>query len=350
MKTEGIPLKASQLEAVVTANLVAGKSVCITGPSGCGKTELGKLCIANATRILGCGQKLTVHPGTGEPTDAKGLPVMTSEGAEFSPYGWLRKLRDATEPTFVLVEDLGQAVPAMQAAMMQVMHGNNVNDVIISPHVRFLCTTNRKCDKGAGVNAILDPLKKRLLMLEFIPDLGEWQIWAAAHGIRKEVIAYLSLMREHFSQDAEGNDTLVSPHARGWERVSDQLNLNHSTDVQPAVFAGCVGPEAGPGFAGFLQVYDNLVMPASVWADPNTAQIPAQPDAMWALMTALANEVTNPTVGKLLRYLERLHDDHREHVMLCLHVMAARDPSLQANADYIKAAQGPLGRLMLGAK
>lgn len=350
MKTESIPLKATQLEAVCTANLVAGESVCITGASGAGKTDLAKKCIANAIAILGGGKKMTVHPGTGEPTDAKGLPCMTVDGAEFSPYGWLRKLRDATEPTFVLVEDLGHAVPAMQAAMMQVMYGGNVNDVVISEHVRFICTTNRRIDKGAGVNTILDPLKKRMLMLEFIPDLAEWQLWAAANGIRKEVIAYLSLMKEHFCQDAEANDTTVTPHPRGWHRVSRQLALNHATDVLPAVFAGCVGPEAGPGFAGFLQVYENLVMPAVVWANPKTAPIPAQPDALWALMTALANEVTTNTVGKLLAYLERLHDDHREHVMLCLHVMAARDPSLQANADYIAAAAGPLGRLMLGAK
>lgn len=347
MATESIPLKASQLEAVLTSNILAGEPVCVSGPPGAGKTDIGTKAAANARTEL-----MLVHPVTSEPTDAKGLPVMTVEGAEFSPYGWLRRMQHQPidKPLTVFIDDFGHAPQAVQASLMQIMHARQVNEVRISDAVRFICATNRKSDKGSGVTSMIDPLKKRMLMLEFKPDLGEWQQWGAANGINSKVIAYLSLMNEYFIQEAETNTMLVSACPRGWHRVSRQLALAHSTDVLPAVFAGCVGPEPGAGFAGFLRVYDNLVMPAVVWANPERAPIPADPSALWALVSALAAQVTPTTVGATCKYLLRLIDNHREHAMLCVKLMVARDPTLQAGPDFIAAAQGPLGRLMMGVR
>jgi hypothetical protein len=275
---------------------------------------------------------------------------MTPAGADFSPYGLLRRMRDqpADRRLCVFVDDFGHSVGAVQASWMQLFNERQVNDVRISDAVTFIAATNRKVDKGSGVQMMIDPLKKKMLMLEYLPDMLEWQQWGAANGISPKVIAYLSLKPEYFIGENEVSGYAVSPCPRGWDRASRMLALGYTQDVLPAVFAGCVGKEAGAGFAGFLRVYDNLVMPATVWANPARAPIPNDPSALWALVSALAYQVTSQTVNALLVYLQRLEAEHREHVMLCIKVMVSRDPALQATPDFIAAMQGPLGRLMLG--
>lgn len=343
--SESIPLKASQLRAVLAANIRAGEPVCVAGPPGVGKSDINALAASDAQTDL-----LTLHPVVFDPTDLRGLPVMTVNGADFSAYGDLRQMLTATKPLTVFFDDLGHAPNSVQAAVMQLVLNRGINGQRVSDQVRFIAATNRRVDKGSGVSNMLDPLKKRFLMLEFLPDLSEWQQWAAANGISPKVIAYLSLKNEYFISDTETNNMTVTPTPRGWARVSRQLALGHSADVLPAVFAGCVGKEAGAGFAGFLRVFDNLVMPEVVFANPDTAPIPSEPSSLWALCSALAYKVTPQTVGAYCKYLQRLVDTKREYAMLSIKLMVSRDPTLQSGKEFIDAASGPLGRLMMGGR
>jgi hypothetical protein len=342
-----IPVKPSQLRGILARNIKAHYPVCVVGASGIGKSDI----VASAAWDAGVHPSnfLILHPVTSDPTDYKGLPVMTINGAEFSAYGDLRRMMGATELLVVFLDDLGQASTAVQAALMQLVLARQCNGQRISDHVVFVAATNRREDR-AGVTGMLDTLKKRFLMLLLVPDLGEWQTWAAGNGVSPKVIAYLSLKPEYFHVDEPTPDMSVNPYPRGWHRVSNQLVLDHPLDVLPQVFAGCVGREAGAGFAGFLRVFDNLVMPEVVFANPDTAPIPSEPSALWALCSALAYRVTPQTVGACCRYLKRLVDKKREYAMLSVKLMVSRDPALQTGKDFIDAMTGPLGRLMMGGK
>lgn len=339
-----IPVKPSQLRGILSANIKAREPVCIVGASGIGKSDLVTLAAKDADAAL-----MILHPVTSDPTDWKGLPVMTVNGAEFSAYGDLRAMVNATSALVVFLDDLGQASTAVQAAIMQLVLARRVNGVAISEHVTFIAATNRRTDR-AGVTGMLDPLKKRFLMLELRADLAEWQTWAAANGVSPKVIAYLSLKPDAFHIDEPTADMSVNPCPRGWHRASRQLGLGHGVDVLAQVFAGCVGKEHGAGFAGFLRVFDNLVMPEVVFANPDTAPIPTEPSSLWALCSALAYKVTPQTVGAYCKYLQRLVDTKREYAMLSIKLMVSRDPALQTGSDYIGAMSGPLGRLMMGSK
>ena len=346
MTTESnmIPLKASQIRAVVTNSIRGRKPVCITGAPGIGKSELVEAAAADAGARL-----MILHPVTSDPTDYKGLPVMTVNGAEFSAYGDLRMMLEATEPLAVFFDDLGNAPQTVQAALMHLPQARRINTHVLPDCVTFIAATNRRTDR-TGVAGMIEALKKRFLMLEMRPDLTEWQVWAAAHGINPRVIAYLSLRPEAFMSEETTPDMSVRENPRGWVRVSDHLALGHGPDVLPAVCAGCVGKEHGAGFAAFLRIYDNMVMPEVVLANPDKAPIPSEPSSLWALCSALAYKVTPATVGAYCKYLQRLVDTKREYAMLSIKLMVSRDPSLQSGKDYIDAATGPLGRLMMGGK
>lgn len=339
-----IPVKPSQLRGILVSALKAGEPVCVVGASGIGKSDI----VAQASSELGHDLMVT-HPVVTDPTDWRGLPVMTPNGAEFSAFGDLRRMVLATKPLDVFCDDVGQASNSVQAALMQLSLNRAVNGERISDHVRFIMATNRRTDR-AGVTGLLDPLKKRFLMIYLQPDLTEWQTWAAANGVSPKVIAYLSLKHEYFCNDEPTTDMSVNPSPRGWHRVSRHLALTHSPDVLPQVFSGCVGKEAGAGFAAFLRIYDSMVSPDVVLANPDKAPIPSEPSSLWALCSALAYKVTPATVGNYCKYLQRLIDGKREYAMLSIKLMVSRDPSLQSGSDYIAAASGPLGRLMMGGK
>lgn len=369
---ESVPLKASQLTNVLVANLRAGHPVCVSGAPGTGKTDLigesvRKAFAVNDGRIIAppVSELMTTFPGvdadylilypvTFEPTDIRGLPIVTINGAEFSVYGDIALLYTAKRPLVVFFDDFGHALQSVQGALMQLLLARGMNGRQISPHVRFVAATNRRTDKGSGVTAMLEPVKSRFLMLEFKPDVDEWQDWAAANKVRHEVIAYLSLEKGAFLGQVQTVGSMAQiPNPRNWYRVHQQMLLNHSPDVWQSVFAGCVGKEYGVGFAGFLNVYSNMVMPESVWANPDTAQIPTEPSSLWALCSALANKVTPATIGAYTRYLKRLVPPvghKKEFAMLSVKMMCARDPSLQESKDWIDAATGPLGQLMMRGK
>jgi hypothetical protein len=279
---------------------------------------------------------------------------MTVNGAEFSAYGDLRQIINATDPLAVFFDDLGNAPQSVQSAIMHLPEARQINAHVIPDCVTFIAATNRRTDR-TGVAGMIEALKKRFLMLELQPDLLEWQIFAAQRGISNKVIAYLSLVAEehpeYFLNEETTPDMSVNANPRGWERVSDHMQLGHATDVLPAVFAGLVGKAAGAGFASFLRVYDNMVMPEVVLANPDKAPIPAEPSSLWALCSSLAHKVTPNTVGAYCRYMVRLVGiGKNEYVALSLKTMVARDPSLQATGDYINATCGPLGKLMMGGK
>lgn len=383
-----IPVKPTQLHHVLVNCLRGGEPVCIVGGSGIGKSDIvaqavraafptpvGRMVPTGVAFLDDLGQAsaavqafptpvnastaggadfLILHPVTSDPTDYKGLPVMTVNGAEFSAYGDLRLMMTATRPLVVFLDDLGQASAAVQAAVMQLVLNRAVNGCRISDFVTFVAATNDRSHR-AGVSGLLDPLKKRFLMLLLLPDFVEWSVWAAANNIDARVIAYLNLVvpksATYFCNDEPTPDMSVNASARGWARVSRQLKLGHRPDVLPAVFGGCVGKQAGTEFAAFLRIYDSMVNPDTVLASPHTAPIPSEPSSLWALTTALAYKVTTNNVGAYCAYMMRvLNAGKREFVAVSLRLMTSRDPALQGNRDWIDAATGPLGRLLMGSK
>lgn len=342
-----IPLKAQQMEAVLVNAIKAHIPMCVTGAPGIGKSQI----IARAAQLAGF-KLLTLHPVTSDPTDFKGLPVMTVNGAEFSAYGDLRTILEATEPLTVFFDDLGNASNAVQSALMHLVEARRINQHVIPDCVTFVAATNRKKDK-TSVSGMIEALKKRFTMLELLPDREEWALWAASNGIDSRIIAFLNFKSDRpdfFLNEEPTPDMSVNANPRGWERVSRHLALSHPTDCLPAVFAGCVGKETGATFASFIRQQANMVMPEVVFADPDNAPIPQEPSCLWALMTALANKVTPATVGAYCTYLKRLVADKREYAMLSIKLMVARDPSLQSGKEYVDAASGPLGRLMMTGK
>jgi MoxR-like ATPase len=214
-------MKPSQLTAYLTATDAQRRPVLVTGQPGIGKSDIVADTMAKVGRRL-----IITHPVTADPTDFKGLPFASpsSDSARFLPFGDLREMIDATVPTCVFIDDMGQAPPLVQAALMQLVLARRIDGHRVSDHVRFIAATNRRTD-GAAVSRILEPLKSRFTIVGLEIDVRDWQVWAGAHGVPVEVIAFAQWRPELITKFQPSPEMQNSPSPRTLAAAASQIAL-----------------------------------------------------------------------------------------------------------------------------
>lgn len=339
-----ITVKPSQLRELLAKTIKARLPVLITGKPGIGKTDSVEAACDEAK-----AECVTSFPVVNDPTDYKGLPWVVDGNATFLPFGDLQKLITTKKPLVYFLDDLGQATPAVQAAAMQLILARRVNGQRISDLVTFVAATNGRGHR-AGVSGILEPVKSRFVtIVEMVTDVNEWCMWAAAHNVAPEVIAFIRLVPQALSEFAPTADMTNSPSPRTWHSVSRTHALGLSRGLQLPTFCGAVGPGRGAEFTAFLRVFADMVSPDVVLTNPTTAPIPAEVSTLWALTTALAQRVQATSMQRYATYLERLIKSGKaDFAALSMKSAIARDAKLANTAGYIQAMSGPLGELMIG--
>lgn len=294
-------MKPSGVSHILTRLIPERLPVLLAGAPGIGKTDL----VRQAAEA--CGARLIVsHPVVSDPTDFKGLPGIVDGKAEFLPYGDLRALCSATELTVCLLDDVGQAPPAVQAAAMQWLLARRVNGHAVSDWVTFLAATNRRQDK-AGVSGVLEPVKSRFAsILTVEADLDDWTSWALSHDVQAEIIAFLRFRPGLLHDFRPTADLTQSPCPRTWAAASRLIGLGID---DPETLTGAVGEGAATELAAFLRIWRQLPSPDAVLLDPAGATVPTDPATLYALCGALAARASDQTGERLIRYANRLPDE-----------------------------------------
>lgn len=348
MSTEVTTLKPAQLTAMLAETIRAQLPVLLVSPPGVGKSDI------SAQAAAAAGADLVVrHPAIDDPTDYKGMPwVVENNGrgkrAEFLPFGDLEILIKATRPTVCLLDDLGQATNSVQAAAMQLLRARSLNGHKISDKVTFIAATNRRGDR-AGVQGILEPVKSRFVtIVELAADLNDWCSWAIAAGIPTQLIAFMRFRPALLSDFKATADMTNSPCPRTWEGVSKIIGLNLESAIKLAMYEGAVGPGAAHEWVAFERVWQSMVSPDVILTNPETADIPKEASALFAVSEALAARVSKQSLGRYFRYMERLVEaDKDEFAVMSIRSALARDPKLHNDRAYVAAMSGAIGQLLI---
>jgi MoxR-like ATPase len=333
MKPEGVL-------RVVKKHMQVSKPLLLAGAPGVGKTDICK----NAAADTGYDLVIT-HPVVEDPTDAKGLPWVSEDkkSAVFLPFGQLFKLLNATKPTLWLIDDVGQASPATQAANMQWLLAREVNGHRLPDCVTIVAATNRKQDR-AGVQGLLEPVKSRFLtILTVEPDLNQWCYWALKNGVPPMVVAFLRFKHsENESRllvHAPTSEMTNSPSPRTWANLGEELKMDHDVEDQQEVFGGSVGKAYGDEFFAFLRLFKEIPNPDAVLLNPNAAAIPAKPDVLWALASALVSRVNAANFGRFATYADRLMKaGNGEFAALMLRGALGTCPDVQFTPEFTQIA------------
>lgn len=300
-----------------------GYPVLITGQPGIGKTDIVGQATEEAKKfkfkrtdfLKKSGiykqdeikfKMLTFHPAVSEPTDYKGQPWVLDGKADFLPYGDLRSLIEADSPTVAFFDDIGQAPPCVQAALMQLFLARKVNGHSVSDFVVFIGATNRKKDR-AGVSGILEPVKSRFKsIIELVPNAEDWIDWALTNKVHPDVVGYV-----HFKPDAVADyqptaemtnsccpRTLVAASDWLWAGVEDY-----------EMISGAIGAGRAAELMSFIKVKNSLPDLEEIIKNPMEAYVPderKEPSALYAVVSALVHKADEDTVGNIMKYAERL--------------------------------------------
>lgn len=318
-------MKTSALSTLLAALLPAGEPVLILGSPGVGKSDT----VHTAVASLGY-DFLVAHPVVDDPTDYKGLPSASDGVATFLPFGNLRQMIEATAPLVVFFDDLGQAIPAVQAPVMQLILAREVNGVKISPHVRFVAATNRRQDK-AGVSGLITPLLDRfttVVTLDF--DLDDWVRWGISNNMPTELLAFARFKPDSMNRFDANKDMKKSPTPRSIAGLGRLVNAG-LTDYE--ILAGAVGDAFATEFIAFMRVWQSLPSIDEIVMNPDTAPVPTEPATRYALMGMLAAQANDQNLTSIFRYLKRVPP---EFAVLCGKDMTTRKPDIQRTRTFIE--------------
>lgn len=316
------------------------KNLCLTGMPGIGKTALMKAIADELGYDL-----ILFHPVVSDPTDFKGLPWMFTDAdgkqrAVFVPFNQLNALINAKRPTICGLDDFGQAPDAVQASCMQLLHGGELCGKKISEHVRFMACTNRKQDR-AGVSGFLEPVKSRFHgIFELVPELEAWITYATTVGVSPMLVAFMRHRPLWLTGGEDGwapvSDIVNQACPRTIEHLSDVVNMGFDKTTRPTVYAGAVGKGMANEYYAFEQLVVRMPDLDVVCDNPNGAEVPNNPEIMYAMIGALHSRMTRQNISNIYTYMGRAFSKELQAVF---HFDVEKfNPSLIKTAAYIKFA------------
>ena len=267
----------------------------VQGPPAVAKTDT----IKQAALDAGVSPENThvFHAAVMDPTDVKGLGALVNGNAEFVPFGKLKQLVDATEPTLGFFDDIGHGTATVQASIMQLFLERACNGTALSPMVALAAATNRKGDK-AGVRGLITPLLSRFTtILEMEVSVEDWVRWAFENKMPPEVISFIrfrpALLHDWKPDavDAKGNTMVNQPTPRTVAAVGRLFRSGNKYLRAHEVLAGAAGESFATEFLGFVALMAQLGdLPMRISkGQANGVDCPADPSTLFALTGALSN-------------------------------------------------------------
>ncbi len=258
------------------------------------------------------GAKLIIsHPVVADPTDYKGLPFVVDGDALFLPFGELKELLEANSPTIYFLDDFGQASPAVQSAVMQLLLARRINGHRISDHVVFVAATNRREDR-ANVSGILEPVKSRFTggIVELTLNNDDWINWAWKNGMPSQLISFIQFRPNQLFNFNPTRDIENSPSPRTVAGVGRMLNTNVPEEIRFEAIKGAAGESFAVEFEAYLKVFSTLPSIYQIESDPHGTLIPNEISAKFAVMNLCVNEMNQNNIGSLIAYLTRLGNEY----------------------------------------
>jgi hypothetical protein len=348
-----LALKPSDMTQALRYLISTRQPGLMVGPPGCGKSDIG----AQAAEAEGM-DILVIHPVLGDPTDGKGVPWCSAEAgrAILLPLDEAYQIINATEPLAVLLDDVGQAMPAVQASWMQPILARRMAGQAIPDCVTFLAMTNRRGDK-AGVSGILEPVKGRFTILHMLSDLNDFvnNLYdrGASYGLSDDTIAmavaFMRFKKDPPNQFEPTADMTNSPTERNWVSAFRHTQAGLPSHIEHALVAGRIGAGKAVELMGFIRMRRSMPPLEAILLNPDKAEIPKEPSTLWAVSMGLAGMATTQNFGRIGKYAERMEQELAgEFATLLIRDACRRSPNLAMTDTFNRLMTGSLGKLVTG--
>jgi len=195
--------------------LAADESVLLLSPPGVGKSDT--VAQAAAEAHLPCRSLLGTQIA---PEDVSGVPQIVGERSVFCPPRVL--LPETDEPFCLFLDELPACTPDVQKAFYSLLLERRIGEHRL-PRGSWVVAAGNRAEDRALVRTISSALVNRVIVLNVRVDLAEWIAWAAAHGVRQEIIRFISESPQSLMRPVPLEPVPFST-PRSWTLLSEALD------------------------------------------------------------------------------------------------------------------------------
>ena len=334
-------MKPSQVKAVLPSLIEQRRPVMLWGPVGAGKSDI----VAQVAKENEC-ELSDARLSTMDTVDVRGFPVPNLEAgvmswlpADFLPpmlvKGKNGKMVPNASKGILFLDELPSAAPAVQAAAYQLVLDRRIGKYELPENWAIIAAGNRAGDRSI-VHDIPAALRNRFIHIDFEVDLEDWYGWATANNVSDITRGFLRFKPNMLHMFDSASNPRSFPTPRSWSFVDSVLNGKYDPNTEVDLIKGAVGEGAAMEYLTFARIARDLPTVDEVLLAPDTAPVPAEPSACYAICTALDSKATTGTMGRLLTYAERMEPEFQ---VLFVRSAAMRNREVTKTKEYIKWLQ-----------
>lgn len=229
----------SSAKEAIKAAMKVRLPVFITGPAGIGKSDIIRQIGIEENRPV-----IDIRLCLFDPTEIKGMPFFdtNTKKLEWAPSSEFPS--DSNSNAIIFLDEFTSAAPAVQAAAYQLILDRRVGKYTLPENVDIIAAGNGENDRGL-VYKTLAPLCSRFVNLTLKPDFDSWFEWAVKNRIHKDVIGYITFMKQDLSAFDPLSPSRSYPCPRTWEFVSRFMYQKESSIINENtlldLISGCIG-------------------------------------------------------------------------------------------------------------
>ena len=326
-------MKPSELYEALHALITERVPLHIWGACGVGKSQIVSQVAAELN-----WQFLDIRAVQLDPVDLRGLPRISADRAEWVP----PKFLPIDGQGILFLDELTSAPQMTQAGCYQLVLDRKLGEYRLPDGWVVMAAGNPASERGVHFS-MPRPLRNRFVHLELEPDFMDWSKWAVQARIRPEIIAFLRFRPALLHVADASSDVNAWPTPRSWEMASTVLSgfarrqqngfFAGATEIEAQLLEGTIGQAATSELVAFLRLFRQLPSIDEILLNPDSAPLPEEPSARIAIATALGRALTDHSIAKGMRYLERMPTEMR---VLAMRDAAARDRAITHTPEFIR--------------
>ena len=301
-------MKINETVDFITKAMDLRKRIMKVGKAGIGKTsgyeEAIKRKNVGITDEAKQWQGIFLCAAIEDPSTIRGYPIRENGGAKHCLFDGIYKAFNATQPTLLVFDDLGQATESTMKSIMRLIQFGEIDGKKLPEHVVIMAATNDVTD-GAGVYGMIEPLKSRFhSIIPVETDVDAVVQYGLAKDWPTELLAFLRNSPDSLHDWKPSRSMHIDGACpRGWEYAGDWVK---SGILDQEVIAGCVGKGNAIKFLNYRKLMNDMPDVDACLMDPDGSPVPKQADVQWLIAMAIASKISAGSFGQAIKYLKRL--------------------------------------------
>ena len=326
-------MKPSELYEALHALISERVPLHVWGACGVGKSQI----VSQVAADRKC-DFLDIRAVQLDPVDLRGLPRISADRAEWVP----PKFLPLDGEGILFLDELTSAPQMTQAGCYQLVLDRKLGEYRLPDGWVVIAAGNPASERGVHFS-MPRPLRNRFVHLDLEPDFMDWCKWAVKAGIRPEIIAFLRFKPALLHDPDATSDVNAWPTPRSWEMASNVLSgfarrqqsgfFAGTTELEAQLLEGTIGEAATTELVAFLRLFRQLPSIDEILLNPDAAPLPDEPSARIAIATALGRALTDHSIPKGIRYLDRMPTEMR---VLAMRDAAARDRAITHTPEFVR--------------